>query len=106
MDKRDALIPRETGRVKKSEVVPEDYLPISECVMSNCDHQIDRKIEALLKENHYYAGYSAWNFYGYVWYTGDKFKCVIAQYHNHVATLEANTLEEIMEEASSRWGYD
>lgn len=74
-------------------------------VMSNFDRQIEKDIEKELKETLSYAGYAAWDFHGDVWYEDGKFYCEIWRYHCHVNTLEADTLEEIMEEASEKYGY-
>lgn len=72
-------------------------------VMSNLDHTINEEVEQLLRAGDCYADYPAWNFHGAVWFDG-KFKCQIKRYHSHIATLEAETLQEIMDEASDRWG--
>lgn len=80
-----------------------EYLGFSQDVMSNFDHIISKEVEQLLRAGGCYADYPAWNFHGTVWF--DKmFKCEIWRYCSHVATLEAVSLQEIMDEASKRWG--
>jgi len=75
-------------------------------VMSNFDHAIEKDIEEKLKEGNCYAGYAAWDFHGDVMFKDNKFICEIWRYHCLVDIIEAETLEEIMEEASDKWGYD
>lgn len=74
--------------------------------MSNFDHIIDRDVEEKLKQGNCIADYPAWNFHGTLWFNGENFQCQIKRYQVHVDTIEAPTLEEIMEKASDRWGHD
>ena len=74
--------------------------------MSNGDHEINHEVERLIKGGTHWSDYPGWNFCGYVWFADGKFKCQINHCHRHVATLEAETLQEIMDEASLTWGYD
>ena len=87
------------------ETCPENLEYIPDSVMSNFDHEIDHDVEQKVKQGGHYADYPAWNFHGTVWFDG-KFKCEIRRHHCHIATLEAETLQEIMDEASASWGMD
>ena len=80
------------------------YTETDEPVMSNFDHTIDDAAERLLKQNKVYSGYPAWNFHGDVWFEDGKFYCEIWQYHNHVNTVEASTLQEIMDTCCEFYG--
>ena len=85
---------------------PEGLIDIGESVMSNFDHQIDLGIAKKLKDGKYYSGYPAYNFHGTVWYDNGKWKCKIKRYRIHIDTIIADTLEEIMNEASEKYGDD
>ena len=82
--------------------VPEGLVE-SEHGMSNFDHAIDDGMaeDLVAGKVGYYAG---WNFHGTVWFAGGKFYCMVRCYQVHVATVEADTLDGIMDEVSSRWG--
>jgi hypothetical protein len=80
------------------------YKLTAEDIMSNFDHIIEDGAEELLKSNKIYGEYPAWNFHGAVWFEDGKFYCEIWQRHNHVNTVEASTLQEIMETCSCRYG--
>jgi len=77
-----------------------------EDVMSNFDKEIDRDVEKQLKEGNCYAGYPAWNFHGTVYYKDDKFYCEIWTYGFPNELINAETLEEIIELASDKYGWD
>ncbi|MFA5714416.1 MAG: hypothetical protein WC998_01575 [Candidatus Paceibacterota bacterium] len=87
------------------EECPQKLEPIPE-VMSNFDHVIDREIENKLREGKYCSSYTAWNFYGFIWFEDNRFKCQINQYGKHISTLEADTIDEIMNEACTNYGSD
>lgn len=88
--------------------IPEGYKELPDSVMSNCDHAINKDVEARLRDSPSYAGYPAWNFYGYVWCDHQRrvYCCEIWVYGTPRKVIEAATLEEIMENASEEFGYD
>ena len=88
-----------------NERFPENYERIEE-VMSNYNHEIDRDVEEQLKSGEYCSAYPAWNFHGIVWFDSGLWKCMIEQYRVHIETIVAESLEEIMEEASLKYGDD
>jgi hypothetical protein len=88
---------------KELESVPHDLKFIGE-LMSNFDHKIKNNAEGILKNDRVCGQYPAWNFFGLLWYAENKFKCHIAQYHQHINTIEGDTLQEIMEKASDLYG--
>ena len=88
------------------ERVPEDWPELSDSVMSNFDHKIDWEVAEKLKEGGVTADYPGWNFYGQVWYSDGKYRCEVTCYCVHQTTLVSDSLQEIMDEASSRWGAD
>jgi hypothetical protein len=85
--------------------VPEGLESIG-IIMSNFDHEIEPGAEDRLKTTDVFGEYSAWNFFGFVWFdkTKKQFLCMIEQYRTHVATLVAESLTEIMDIASARYG--
>ena len=85
-----------------------NYYETTESVMSNFDHEINRDVEKELIENECYADYPGWGFFAQVVYDRDRklFICYVNQYHCHVDTIEADTLEEIMETCCNNWGYE
>lgn len=85
---------------------PEELENAGEEVMSNFDHEINPEIVKKLREGGYYADYPGWNFHGQVWYDNGKWKCAIRRYCAHVETIVADTLEEIMGQASQKYGHD
>lgn len=85
---------------------PENYYRIFEDVMSNFDGEIDQGIAERLKDETAIADYPAWDFHAQVWFEDGIYYCLIKQYREHIATLEASTLKELMEEACSQYGFD
>lgn len=75
-------------------------------IMSNFSHEVDSGAEERLRTTKGISGqYTAKNFFGCIWYAKEKFWCEIWQYHEHINTLEANSLERIMELASDQYGW-
>lgn len=88
--------------------IPGNYKEYSEAVMSNFDHEINESIAKKLKKENIYSQYAGWNFCGYVWWNRKikKWCCEVWQYRSHVETITANTLNEIMEDVSNKYGND
>lgn len=76
------------------------------CVYSNFDHRLVLEEEEL-KESGSYHQHAAWEFCGYVWYEKETqtFKEEVWRYRLLVTTLENKNLENLIEEANSRYGY-
>ncbi len=72
--------------------------------MSNSDHSIDDGLDAALRKEKDYAQHAAWDFCGYVWFEGGLFHEEVWQYHVHVDTLSADTLEELMNVVNDKYG--
>jgi hypothetical protein len=85
---------------------PDDYEWPNETVMSNCDHSINRDIAERMKEEKIICQYAGWNFCGWCWWTGEQYACNVWVYHQHKATILADTLDEIMDQACEEFGYD
>jgi len=74
--------------------------------MSNSDHSINQEIADELKTSLSYAGYTACNFYGIVWYENNQYHCEIKRYRCHVDTISSADLIDIMNIASEQYGVD
>ena len=87
------------------EKYPEDYELVSDEIMSNFDHEINKDLAEKIKEENIVAEYPAWNFFGRVWY--DKkdrtYKCQVMRYNSHVETV-SGSLEDIMTELDMTYG--
>jgi hypothetical protein len=85
--------------------LPEELKCIGD-VMSNFDHEIESGAADRLKKGKVYGEYPAVEFFAKVWWDGNVFCAEIMRYCSHVDTLEADTLDEIMSQASSRYGSE
>jgi len=82
----------------------EDMEDIGE-VMTNYDHSIDQEVAKKLQQSSSVkARYSAWGFCGYVIWNGKKWLCDVMRHHQNVEVMEVDTLEELMEKASEKYG--
>lgn len=72
--------------------------------MSNFDGRIDDGMKNALMDGEM-GVHSAWNFYGSVYYQDGKFVEEVRVYGTLVDTVEADTLEELMETVNSKYGY-
>jgi hypothetical protein len=82
------------------------YKYLGELEMSNFDHTVDDGLAEKLKSGKNWADYSAWNFHGRIFWDNNKeqFGCEIRQYRALMEIIFADTLEEIMEEVSCKYG--
>lgn len=46
---------------------PSDFEDSDETIMSNFDHIVDNEVAEKIKGQKLFAGYAAWDFFGYVW---------------------------------------
>ena len=86
--------------------LPERFSEFDDEIMSNFDGQIDLKTVDKIKGKDLFSRYSARNFNGIVWWQSDKWFCEVWRYHSFNETFICDTLEEIMEEASLKYGYE
>lgn len=78
----------------------------SEKSMSNCFFDADPGIEEELRTGEVWCSYAGWNFYGYVWFEDDVFKCEVWQYKCPIEIIEASSVDALMHAVSSEYGYD
>ena len=83
--------------------LPEGLVEIGE-VMSNFDGVIEEDAEFRLMNEPSYGAYSAWEFWGAVWFEDGQFHCMIKRYCRHIDTISADSLQEIMDIACDRHG--
>lgn len=82
-----------------------DGEPVDPDVMSNYDHEINReRAEALKAQPGDIAPYPGWNFFGKVYFESDRYHCAVWVYGSQMATVSADSLEEIMETVCDEWG--
>ncbi len=81
-----------------------ERLCFSELGMSNFDHVIDEGLEEQLRAGEHCAQHSAWDFCGYVWFEDGQFYEEVWRFHQHVATLSADDLRELMEAVNDEYG--
>jgi hypothetical protein len=86
--------------------ITQTYQELSETVMTNSDHTIENEVAEKLKTGKYFSQYSGWNFCGYVWWNKDKWSCEVWTYHSLSEIVNGSTLEEIMDEVSTKYGYE
>ena len=84
--------------------IPEDFTNHDESLMSNCDWEIDRKVESEIKGEPLFASYPAWNFFGNVWWQNEKWHCEVWTYKSYDETFSSETLEGIMSDVSEKYG--
>jgi len=80
----------------------------AEPVYSNVNHELDEAVKSQLQVNPniLYAQHSAWNFCGYIWYDGNKWKEEVWQYKSPVALEKHYTIEELIDEVNDIYGSD
>lgn len=76
--------------------------------LSNFDSSIEEGLEEQLRLAPFQlqAPHHAWNFCGRVYFDGVQFVEEVHQFHKHVDTLKAPTLEKLMREVNDKWGWD
>jgi hypothetical protein len=77
-----------------------------ELSMSNFDGLIDDGFADALKAGPVFGRHAAYNFNGRVYFKDGRFHEDVWRYGVHVETLTADTLEELMREANTKYGYE
>jgi hypothetical protein len=85
---------------------PDGYDEIADG-MSNFDHTVDDGVEDRLRTERVWCRYAGWNFNGRVWLNAEgSFSCQVWVYGSPVATVQADTLDDLMREVSDEWGWE
>ena len=91
----------------KSIITEKNFIEI-DLEMSNFDHRIDDRLADKLKSGKFYVSYTAWNFFGKVWWDSNRippcFICEIWRYGEIVNYIYADNLKGIMDEACDLYG--
>lgn len=76
-------------------------------VMSNFEHTVEEGAEEGLRTTGMWAGHTAWEFYGHVWYEeSDRlFHEVACRYHVPVGHYAAETLRDLMQVVNDAHGW-
>jgi len=91
----------------KNTRIPESYTEYcGECIMSNFDGLIVEETANFIKGRDLLSGYSAWNFYGKVWFQEDSWLCEVWCNGSWKESFVCETLEGLMEEVSGKYGYE
>ena len=75
-------------------------------IMTNFGHTIDHEVAEEIKASGEYASYSGWNFWGAVWWVNDFWNCEVWVYKFSREIIQADSLSEIMERVSEKYGYE
>lgn len=86
--------------------IPGNFVEYDEAIMTNLDHTIEKNVAEAIKGKEYYAQYSGWDFCGNVWWQNDKWLCEVWVYKSWKETFVCDTLEDIMKQVSSEYGYE
>jgi len=81
---------------------------LDDSVMSNFDHTIDENIARELQKTEAFARYPGWDFNGQVWWDrkGKQWCCGVRVYKEHIDTVYAPDLEELMTAVSDKYGWE
>jgi len=76
-------------------------------IRSNFDGILDEEVVAFLIEHpSYYAQHAAWNFCGYVWYSGAGWHEEVWRYKSPVEVLHGEGAEDVTTEANDKYGWE
>lgn len=85
--------------------IPEDFKGHDSFIMSNFDRIIEESIANEIKGKKLFSVYSGYNFCGYVCWLDNQWICEVYRYGSYCETF-SGTLEEIMSDVSSEYGYE
>ena len=86
-------------------VLPE-HLEEFEGHYSNFDHEMPQGANEALRSGEFYIEHSAYGHWGTIWFQNGKFHEMVNRYTVHVATISADSIEEVIEDVNDRFGYD
>lgn len=104
---RDKIVAAEVGTFgsQKDRLLAEGYEETF-LSMSNFDHTVDQGFAEALQGGKVYGRHAAWDFNGIVWWDGEKFAEEVWVYRSPAEVMRADSLEELMEAVSNRYGYE
>lgn len=81
-------------------------MPEASCGYSNFDYLWDDGGRDAVNSGEFFARHAAWNFNGCIWKDLDGYHEEVWVYHQHVATVDAETLDDLIEKVNSEYGYE
>jgi hypothetical protein len=87
-------------------VRPDNYLGVTRTLWSNLEGVLDTEIEKLLSAGDCYAGHSAWNYHGSVWYDPDTDTWYeqVRVYGRLVDTFTGDSATNVIAQTLARYG--
>jgi hypothetical protein len=84
---------------------PTEYEEIG-TVYSNFGHELDDGVAKRLETEKVSAAHCAWDFWALIWkdQTTGKWHEMVKQYREHVDTLTADTLKDVIEATNEKYG--
>lgn len=86
--------------------MPERFSEHAEDIMSNFDGAMVEEVADEIKGKDIYAGYAGWNFRGKVWWEHNKWLCEVWVHGSWLETFISDSPQGLMEEVSSKYGWD
>lgn len=83
-----------------------DWPMLDDELMSNFDREVNAGIADQLRSRDVMARYAGSNFSADCWFADGQFHAAVHRYHAHVATMSAETPEELMDLVSDEYGWD
>ena len=77
---------------------------IGEAIMSNFDRLIIEETAEAIYQKKLFSDYPGWDFNGKVWWQDGKWHCEVWCYGNWNETFSRDTLKELMEDISDKYG--
>jgi hypothetical protein len=90
---------------EKQTRIPEHFTEYDIDIMSNFDGRIDYSVADAIVGKPLFARYSAWDFNGIVWHTGEYWACEVWVYGSCRETVMAESLDTIMRTVSDEYGH-
>ena len=84
--------------------IPKESYETNDAVYSNFDHILDKNIVDELKEKNCYSQHAGWNFCGYIWHDGKKFKEEVWVYGDPQEVIENEDIGELIENVCQKYG--
>jgi hypothetical protein len=80
---------------------------VTPTIYANFDHRPDEDVkrQAMDRPGEKF-GHAAWNFFGYVSYQDGIWREEVWRFNEHIDTVEAADLMEVIREANQRYGSD
>lgn len=85
---------------------PPHYIETDSNVGSNLDLSCDHALAERMKTEHIWAGHSAWDWWGKVWWAGGQYHIECWRHRCPRGVLSDECIDDLLREARSQWGGD